>query len=819
MRVIVLFLSLIRLLFADHQPESISLQLAWLNQFQFAGFYVAQQKGFYGAYDLNVTIKEYQKGHNVVDAVLKGESTYGVGRSSLAIDRSQGRPVVALMALFQHSPSVLITTNPAIMTPKDLNYRMIMITIDEANSIPIMAMLLSHGLQKKDIFLQPHSFSLEDLINHNTDAMACYISNEPFLLNERNITHTIFDPRDYGFDFYGDILFTSEQELLANPERAKHFYSASKQGWEWAFAHIEETAKIIFEHYNTQHKSLEALIYEGKALKKLAYDDNKPFGLIEKEKFETITNLYKISGLLPNGKNLEGFIDPLHFAKDTIRIGILASREGNDVIPTTWRESADYLSSIFPSHHFVIMPLEFDELEQSVKNNEIEFIITNPMQYIQLEHKYGISRLATMSAKYKNHYYSEYGSVIFTRSDAPISSLHDVANKKIGAVAPMSFGGYLLGIKTLGYTPDKNHIIFLGTHYNVIKAVLTKEIDVGIIRTDVLEKMSDAGTLFLNDIRVLGLKDTPQFPFMSSSELYPEWTLAKTSLTSEDLSNEVLSTLLKLSTLSQNKTYAFRLKTPQDYSKVHALLKEFNIYPYEQKSFTFNDVLLKYKYLLIGLLIAFSSAVFFMIHIQTLNRKLLRHAHEIEHFNETLEQEVEERTHALSLLNTKLKELANTDELTKIDNRRHFFLLATQYFYTAKRNKSALHVLSLDIDFFKNVNDTYGHAKGDDILKFFCDQIQQLIRESDLFGRIGGEEFSICIQNDTDEGALIFAEKIRSTIESSTKNKLPELPPITVSIGISGYQESDNDIFDIVKRSDEALYLAKNNGRNQVQIL
>ena len=109
MRVIVLFLFLIRLLFADHQPESISLQLAWLNQFQFAGFYVAQQKGFYNAYDLNVTIKEYQKGHSVVNAVLTGESTYGVGKSSLAIDRSQGRPVVALMALFQHSPSVLIT--------------------------------------------------------------------------------------------------------------------------------------------------------------------------------------------------------------------------------------------------------------------------------------------------------------------------------------------------------------------------------------------------------------------------------------------------------------------------------------------------------------------------------------------------------------------------------------------------------------------------------------------------------------------------------------------------------------------------------------
>jgi len=819
MRVIVLFLFFIPLLFANPQPESISLQLSWLNQFQFAGFYVAKQKGFYDAVDLNVTIKEYQQGHNVVDDVLEGKSTYGTGKSSLVIDRSQGRPVVALMALFQHSPSVLITTNPLIHSPTDLYDRMIMMSMDEANSVPIMAMLLSHGIQAKDIFLQPHSFKIEDLINRNTDAMACYISNEPFLLNERNITHTIFDPRAYGFDFYGDILFTSEKELQQNPERAKHFYQASKQGWEWAFSHIDETAQIIFEHYNSQHKSLKALKYEGKVLKTFAYEDHKPFGLLEKEKFEKIANSYKLSGLLPNSTNLQGFIDPLHFAKDTIRIGLLSNRESENMISKAWQESADYLTSIFPTHLFVILPLNSDQLETRVKNNELEFVITNPMQYIQLEYKDGISRLATMSTKYKDTYYSEYGSVIFTRSDSTISSINTVIGKKIGAVSPTSFGGYLLGLKTLGYTPNKNNITFFGTHYNVLNAVLSKEVDVGIIRTDILEHMRDSGKLSLKDVRVLGLKNTPNFPFMSSSELYPEWTFAKTSHTSEDLANEVLSTLLRLSLSTHTKAYAFRLKTPQDYSKIHALLKEFTLYPYEQTPFTLRDVLMKYKYLFVGLFSAFSVTLAFMIYIQTLNQKLRRHTKEIEHFNETLEHEVEERTHALSLLNAKLKELANTDELTNIDNRRHFLLLSTQYFYTAKRNKTKLHVLSLDIDFFKKVNDTYGHATGDDVLKFFCQQIQKLMRESDLFGRIGGEEFCICIQNTSQKGAYLLAEKIRATIESSTKNRLPEIPPITVSIGISSYQERDNDIYDIIQRSDEALYRAKNNGRNQVQIL
>ena len=94
--------------------EPISVQLAWLHQFQSAGFYVAKEKGFYEELDLNVTIKEYQQGMNVVNSVVSKESTYGVGKSSLVIDRNNGKPVVALMALFQHSPSVLISTNPVI---------------------------------------------------------------------------------------------------------------------------------------------------------------------------------------------------------------------------------------------------------------------------------------------------------------------------------------------------------------------------------------------------------------------------------------------------------------------------------------------------------------------------------------------------------------------------------------------------------------------------------------------------------------------------------------------------------------------------------
>jgi diguanylate cyclase (GGDEF)-like protein len=252
---------------------------------------------------------------------------------------------------------------------------------------------------------------------------------------------------------------------------------------------------------------------------------------------------------------------------------------------------------------------------------------------------------------------------------------------------------------------------------------------------------------------------------------------------------------------------------------VHALIKELKLYPYDENDFTLMEVLDKYGYILLALILILAITLVILIHIKKLNRQLLMKTDEIEAFNMTLEQEVQERTRQLHLVNEKLKELANTDELTHIFNRRHFLQLAEQFFYTAKRNATELYILALDIDFFKQINDTYGHAVGDEILKLFCKTIQHIIRESDIFGRIGGEEFALCFPNTTKEGACTFAEKIRATIEKTHYYGNPDKPlHVTVSIGIAWYQEGDQTIHESIKRSDQALYKAKQNGRNQVQI-
>jgi ABC-type nitrate/sulfonate/bicarbonate transport system substrate-binding protein len=697
-RFLLLYFCFTTLLLANPSLEKIVLQLSWLHQFQFAGFYIAKEKGFYKEVGLEVDILEYQNHHDPIETLIAKPGHYAIGRLSWMIDRMNGKPIVALMALFQSAPSVLISTNPAIKTPKDLAHKRIMMTSDESSSVPIISMLLTHGLRLEDITLQEHSFNVDDLIQGRTDAMASYISNEPFTLEQQQIPHTIFNPKEYGFDFYGDILYTSEAEMQNHPERIKKFYAASKKGWEWAFEHAEESVHIIYEKYNTQHKSLDALRYEAKVLKPLVYQDEKPFGSIEIKKINAISQIYKLSGLLKNEHSLEGFVDPLHLTRKEIKIGVLHNR-GDNLTPSMWKDTAKCLSYNLPFYNFTIVPLDIKNLENSVRDKTIDFAITNPIQYVQLEHFYGLSRIATLGNRFNHKTYSRYGSVIFTRSDdKSITTYDDIKGHRVGIVDRSALGGFVMAQKELHSPTYLKKAFVLGTHDAVVKAVLDHTIDVGIVRTDVLERLQESEGLDLGRIKVLGAKSSPDFPFLLSTELYPEWAFARASHTSEELSNQVLGTLVTASMASRNsKTFSW--KAPLDYSKIYALLEELKLYPYDNDSFTLKTVLYTYRYAIIAFVSLFLLSLVALAYIRRLNRQLTSKALEIEQFNATLEDEVKERTKELVILNEKLENLAHTDELTCIHNRRHFFELGETYFHLARRSETELFILSLDIDF------------------------------------------------------------------------------------------------------------------------
>jgi len=790
--------------------EDVSLQLQWLHQFQFAGFYIAKERGFYEEVGLNVTIKEFNSSINVIDEVVNQNSEYGVSRSSLMIDWANGYPVVALGAIYQHSPSVLITTNPQIKQLQDLKKKKVMVTDGEASAASIMSMMFSKGLTSESIRVQKHSFNIEDLVKRKTDAMACYISNEPYSLEKKDVSFKVYNPRDYGFDFYGDILFTSEAELKNHPKRAEAFYKASVKGWLWAFEHIQETAKIIFEKYNTQNKPLDSYLYEGKILKKLAFDKYNNIGFIDKDQIDKIADIYRLSGFLDKDYDFTGFIDPLGFNKKSLKLGILAKR-GDESTLKRWHPLIDYLNKTLQHYHFDIYPVHFNDLEELVKAKEIDFLITNTMFYVRLENKYGISRIATLKNQGvdKNDFSSYFGSAIFTTKDSKIENLEMMKWKKVAAVDKNSFGGWVMAYRLLtqhGLEKDDIDLEFYNTHDKVVQAVLDAEAEVGIVRSDTLEIMASEGKVDLSKIKILNPQEYKDFPFMVSTKLYPEWPFAKLRHMSEETATEVMVALVSMPKNSKEAIAAniAGWTVPLDYSSVHTLLKELKLDPYDKVNFNIYDVFEEYAIWVYT--IVFLFALGFLQNIQT---RLV---------NIQLDKKVKERTSALSIANKKLKELAHKDSLTGVYSRGYFLSLAEQLFNLAKRNHSQLQILSLDIDHFKNVNDTYGHHVGDIILKLFCNHVKGVLRKSDIFGRIGGEEFMICLQNTTSKGAQVFAEKILQEIRAiSYKHETGDIIQFTVSIGISEYNE-DESLELLIRKSDEALYKAKNSGRDRVVV-
>ncbi len=160
-----------------------------------------------------------------------------------------------------------------------------------------------------------------------------------------------------------------------------------------------------------------------------------------------------------------------------------------------------------------------------------------------------------------------------------------------------------------------------------------------------------------------------------------------------------------------------------------------------------------------------------------------------------------------------LKEQASTDSLTGLYNRRQFEILAYQGLQTAKRYAMPYSILMLDIDFFKKINDTYGHDAGDKVLKKLARTLKETMRKSDIVARYGGEEFIVFLPKTTPKEAYTAAEHVREAVENMKTVINGKNIPITVSIGIS-----DNQSFDLtllIKQADEALYASKENGRNK----
>jgi len=193
--------------------------------------------------------------------------------------------------------------------------------------------------------------------------------------------------------------------------------------------------------------------------------------------------------------------------------------------------------------------------------------------------------------------------------------------------------------------------------------------------------------------------------------------------------------------------------------------------------------------------------------------QLKKQAADLKALNENLALEIAARKR----IEEKLRIMADRDALTKVYNRRRFLEFLEMEVKKVKRTGKVPSFIMLDIDKFKNVNDQFGHAVGDQVLCHFTTVVLSGIREIDVFGRLGGEEFGVILPETSKKKAFIVAERLRSMVESSEIILSTGNINITVSIGVAELEAGESGE-QLMVRADAAMYVAKQNGRNRVEI-
>jgi len=285
--------------------DSVTLQLKWKHQFQFAGYYAAQKQGFFEEEGFDVKINEVDFNRSTSEIVLSGDAEFGISDSSLVLSRLKGKPVVIVAAIYQHSPLVLLTLKSShILSPIELKGKRVMYqkNIDDA---VLTAMFTELNLKDNEHTHVPHTFQDDALISGNVDAMSAYITDQPFLFKKNNVDINIISPSSYGIDFYGDMLFVTQDYLIENKERVKAFRRASIKGWRYALNHPVEIIDWIIANYKTE-KTREHLLYEAEYTARMIRPEFIEIGHFSPNRLNRISDIYKNIGLASRDQDLVG---------------------------------------------------------------------------------------------------------------------------------------------------------------------------------------------------------------------------------------------------------------------------------------------------------------------------------------------------------------------------------------------------------------------------------------------------------------------------------------------------------------------------------
>lgn len=750
--------------------QPVRLQLKWKHQYQFAGYYAALEKGYYRDAGLDVQLLEADDSAPEM-AVLAGKAEFGVGDANILIQRAQGMPVVVLGVIFQHSPfAFMVRRDSGIESVHDLAGRRVML---QTNATDLFALLRQENVPQERLQIVPHNYSPQALIDGKVDAMSVYATNEPYLLERAKVPYLLLSPREAGVDFYGDNFYTTEAQLLANPERVKAFRHATLQGWKYAMEHQDEIVDLIYDKY-TQRKSREALRFEARQMRALIQPDLIEAGYMNVGRWRHMADTYAYLGMMSRDISLDGFLyDPTPKPLPSwLWPAVLAS------VCLLLLLSAVVLRITYLNRRLKNEVAERQATEDRLRDSEERYRViyeTAPLAFVmwdtqtivtgwnrQAEEMFGWTREEVIGRSFFEFMVPE------SDRETVRQVVNDVVNRR-------------LQVHSINWNLTRNGRLIRCEWNNALQIDGEGHIT-GVIAlaADITDKMRTEEVL---KSRVTAIEAAAEAVMITNrSGLIDYVNPAFTQISGYEF-HEVVG-----------KSPAFLKSGQQDVDFYR------NFWRTIRSGRTWRGELVNRRK--DGTLYTEFMAVAPVVDDQ---RGIVGFV--------AVKHDVSER----KKLEDELRRLATTDVLTGAANRRYLLERGEQEFSRAGRAGHALSLLMLDVDHFKAINDNYGHSAGDSALQTLVGICKAMLRDADVIGRLGGEEFVLILPDTVEEGAMEVAERLRRRIkEAMLSTDDGKVFALTISIGVAELLAVDSSIEDTLKRADRALYRAKREGRDRV---
>lgn len=650
--------------------EPVALQLSWQHQFQFAGYYVAKERGYYHDAGLDIEIRSGGPGAlRPEDAVSTGRAEMGVTNAGLAIHRMDGAPLVALAAVLQSSPAVWIAQGRG--DAFELATRLAL-----SRELPFEArdsseLLIPFAQPLKPGEVAPPGPRRSTGSNPNQAGAVLrpgYLSVEVQQLRRAGVEFTVLHPRDFGVDFYSEVLFTSQEYLDRRPGVVARFREATLRGWAEAFNDLEGTARLIREQY-APTLSIEALVDEGRVLRRLAH-------------------------------------------VDTVELGHMS--------PSRWASIA------------------------------------------QLQREYGFGRNSLIAEEFV-----------------------------YGARRPSSF-----------LWPDPVRVSLVG----VVVALLLGSLQLLRVNGRLIREnqaLADSGReRNAEEIRFQFLMDVAPFPIIIYALHDGRVLYANDRAQGWSMSNEMVGHRIDvwLPALAPSEALTGRMRGGRSLRELEVELPATAGGASRWCALTGRAI--EYA----GVLCAFVAVS------DITDRKLAEQELAI------LSEQRAMMLRDVESLQARLREASLRDALTGLYNRRYFDVTAEREFTRCRRDGLPVGLLVVDADHFKKINDGFGHAGGDEVLRALGAILAVAFRAEDVVCRYGGEEFVILMPGAEPDVAQARAEAVRRTVADREVQTAAGPVRFSVSIGVAVGDPASETPADAFARADAAVYAAKAAGRNRVQM-